>query len=96
MQVFGRYLIKSCMFTWNQVNLKESSVAETPLICNAAVASASMTIAPPACCKKKTDISSEGEKKLKAYFIPNLFPSYYCNIGNFLESPFHFDQFKLM
>jgi hypothetical protein len=34
--------------------LKESSVAETPALCNVDVASASITMAPPACYKKMT------------------------------------------
>lgn len=39
------------MLTLNQTNLKLSSVGAMPLLCNAEVASASMTMTPPACCK---------------------------------------------
>lgn len=51
--------------TWNHVNLKVSSVGAIPCLCKAEVASASMTIVPPACCQK---YSSKRDKWYKTLF----------------------------
>jgi len=49
--------------TLNQAYLKLSSVGTMPLLCNAEVASASMTMAPPACWQQQKKIEKEAEKK---------------------------------